>query len=186
MSPPPLPDADPEPDALRDGDSAAWEALYRRWDAPLRAYLYRLTGDMHEADELAAETFVRAWKARHAIRGGRLSTWLFSIATNLRHNRLRWWRRRLMRIVGMDDDMPEVRDNGPTPADSALSDERAARVRDAVLALPDGLREPLVLAVYEEKSQAEIAEILGCTVKAAERRIARARDALRVTLAGEA
>lgn len=169
-------------DALRAGDRVAWDALARRWDGPLRGYLYRLSGDLHEADELASETMVRAWKARASITGGNISTWLFAIATNLFRNRRRWWRRRLKWLAGYEEEFPEARDPTPAPDDAAMRDEAAARVRAAVLALPAELREPLVLAAYEEKSQAEIGAILGLTVKAVERRIARAREQLRKTL----
>jgi RNA polymerase sigma-70 factor (ECF subfamily) len=60
--------------------------------------------------------------------------------------------------------------------------ERAAAVRDAVAALPVELREALVLFEYEELTQAEIAATLGCTVKAVESRVARAREKLRGAL----
>ena len=60
--------------------------------------------------------------------------------------------------------------------------ERAAAVRDAVAALPAELREALVLFEYEELAQAEIAATLGCTVKAVESRLARAREKLRGAL----
>lgn len=172
----------PDFDALRAGEASAWNALTRRWDRPLRAYLYRLSGDIHEADELASDTMVRAWKARASIAGGNISTWLFTIATNLHRNRRRWWRRRVKWLVGMEEDFPEAREPSPAPDDAAMRDESAARVRAAVLALPDELREPLVLAVYEEKSQAEIGAILGLSVKAVEHRVARAREQLRKKL----
>lgn len=71
-----------------------------------------------------------------------------------------------------------------TPRQSLESSERAEMVRRAVAALPEELRLPLVLAQYEEKSQAEIATILDCTVKAVETRIYRARKQLRSALAG--
>lgn len=168
--------------ALAAGDARAWDALARRWHAPLRAYLYRLAGDSHEADELASETMVRAWRARASITGGRISTWLFAIATNLLRNRRRWWTRRLRWIVGWDEDAPEPADSGPAPDAISLREEGARRVRAAVMALPADLREPLVLSVYEEKSHAEIASILRCTPKAVERRLARARERLKRTL----
>jgi RNA polymerase sigma-70 factor (ECF subfamily) len=55
-------------------------------------------------------------------------------------------------------------------------------VRVAVAGLPEELRIPLILAEYEERSQAEIGEILGCTAKAVETRIYRARQQLRTKL----
>ena len=60
--------------------------------------------------------------------------------------------------------------------------ERADEIRRAVAGLPDELRVPLILAEYEERSQAEIGEILGCTAKAVETRIYRARQHLRERL----
>ena len=60
--------------------------------------------------------------------------------------------------------------------------ERAQAVRAAVAGLAEELRQPLILAVYENRSQSEIAEILGCTVKAVETRIYRARQQLRTAL----
>ena len=61
---------------------------------------------------------------------------------------------------------------------------RVAAVRRALAALPEELRVPLVLAEYEERSHAEIAEVLDCSAKAVEMRIYRARQQLRATLAG--
>ena len=70
----------------------------------------------------------------------------------------------------------------PSPSESLQAEERAEAVRRAVGALPAELRLPLILAEYEGRSQAEIGEILGCTAKAVENRIYRARQQLRVSL----
>jgi RNA polymerase sigma factor (sigma-70 family) len=70
----------------------------------------------------------------------------------------------------------------PAPDQRLQTEERSAAVRRAVASLPEDLREPLILAVYEELPQAEIAEILQCSVKAVETRIYRARQLLRARL----
>jgi RNA polymerase sigma-70 factor (ECF subfamily) len=70
------------------------------------------------------------------------------------------------------------------PDEALQTGERVAAIHRAVAALPEDLRVPLVLAEYEDRSQAEIAEILSCSVKAAEMRIYRARQVLRKELAG--
>lgn len=177
------PIAPPDPVALRRGDDAAWRTLVQRWDGPVRAYLHRLGSDSHEAEELAAEAFVKAWRARDAIADTNgISTWLFTIATNLWRNRRRWWTRRLRWILDTDVEPPLVRDPAPPPDDSAETDERAASVRRAVAKLPDHLRTPLVLARFEGRSQQEIAAILGCTPKVVEHRISNAIKLLRETL----
>jgi RNA polymerase sigma-70 factor (ECF subfamily) len=64
------------------------------------------------------------------------------------------------------------------------TEERADEVRKAVAALPVELKQPLILAVYQDLPQAEIATILKCSVKAVETRIYRARQQLRAALAG--
>lgn len=72
--------------------------------------------------------------------------------------------------------------HGPSPSESLQAEERAEAVRRAVAALPEELRLPLILAEYEGRSEAEIAEILDCTPKAVEMRLYRARQQLRVGL----
>lgn len=185
MSTPPDDSDDIPPDELRSGDSAAWDRLARRWDGPLRAFIYRLSGDADAADEIASETLVRAWKARASIRNAKLSTWLFGIALNLLRNRRRGWFRRMKWLIGEDPENPahEARDPADAPDAALLADERARRVRDAVLALPPDLREPLVLAVYERLSHADIAATLGTTAKTVEHRLASARTRLARSLA---
>ena len=63
------------------------------------------------------------------------------------------------------------------------TEERADEVRQAVAALPEELKQPLILAIYQDLPQAEIAVILNCSVKAVETRIYRARQQLRTALA---
>ena len=89
-----------------------------------------------------------------------------------------------MMHVTMTTDRPDSAPPAPEPPpDQALqSGERAREVNEAVAALPEELREPLLLAVYEGLPQAEIAVILGCSVKAVETRIYRARQQLRGAL----
>jgi len=65
------------------------------------------------------------------------------------------------------------------------SSERALAVRDAVGALPEELRTPLLLAEYEAMPHAEIASVLHCSIKAVESRIYRAKQRLRERLEGE-
>lgn len=69
-----------------------------------------------------------------------------------------------------------------TPSESLETSERVAAIQNAVAALPAELRAPLLLAEYEDKPQAEIAQILSCSVKAVETRLYRARKQLRTAL----
>ena len=122
------------------------------------------------------------------MRAKKFSTWLYAIASNLVRDRYRWRTRHPQ--VSLDakneatgNDFGEsLPDHAPSPSETVHSEERAETVRRAVAALPKDLRLPLVLAEYEEKSHAEIGEILGCSAKAVEVRIYRARKELRVSL----
>ena len=172
--------------ALAAGDDAALNPLMDRWQAPLRRFLYRYTQNEADALDLAQETFVRIYQHRARYRAGaRFSTWLFQIALNLARSRARWQRRHPTDSL---DSESEIRNpQSPisdltTPAQAALSTERAASVRQAVAGLPAELREAVVLFEYEDKSHAEIAAIVRVTPKAVETRLYRARQQLRKTL----
>jgi RNA polymerase sigma factor (sigma-70 family) len=177
---------------LQGGDEAALGALMARWEVPTKAVIARLVLNASEAEELAQETFVRVWQQREKFRAGaEFRPWLFAIAVNLARNRLRWWRRRP--VVSLET-WDNSNAHGATPKDRALIEpaagagaleraERAAAVRDAIAALPQDLREAIVLFEYEELSQAEIAAIVGTTPKAVETRIYRAKEKLRPALA---
>lgn len=176
---------------LVGGHDASLNDLMARHGQPLFLYLVRLLGDEAEAEDLAQETFVRAYQHRDRFRpDAKFSTWLYTIATNLGRDRLRWRGRHPQ--ISLD---AETADGGatlgdtlpasnPGPDEALQTSERVAAIRRAVAALPEDLRVPLVLAEYENRSQAEIAEILSCSVKAVEMRIYRARQVLRKELAG--
>lgn len=175
---------------VRAGDEAALGTLMAAWERPVKRVIARIVLNVSEAEELAQETFVRVWTQRGKFReGAEFRPWIFSIAVNLARNRLRWWRRRPNvsldqwtetggGLRGMDRSGAEVTEG----AGGMERAERATAVRDAVAGLPVELREALVLSVYEGLSQAEIAVTLGCSVKAVESRVARAREKLRRNL----
>ena len=90
-------DADLIARVLAAGDPNAFGELVRRYQSPVRAFLRRLTrGDAALADDLAQETFLRAWRKLETFRAeARFSTWLFGIAVNEFRARLRRDRRHL-------------------------------------------------------------------------------------------
>jgi RNA polymerase sigma-70 factor, ECF subfamily len=187
----------PEPDGLDAhdmarlvaGHGAALDELMARHAEKLFHYLIRSLGDESDAADLAQETFLKVYQNRRRFDPRqRFSTWLYTIATNLVRDRFRWRARHAQVSLdaanlatggGLHQTLPE---SGPSPSGSLEAKERAEMVRRAVDTLPSDLRVPLVLAEYEERPQAEIARILGCTVKAVETRIYRARQQLRLHL----
>ncbi len=169
---------------LQAGDEAALTPPMQRWETPVKRLIFRLIGNAAEAEDLAQEVFVRVFTRRAGYRpGARFSTWCFAIAANQAKNRLRWWRRRP--VVSLDawtDAGGEAVDE--TAGDGAEQRERIAAVQAAVTALPLDLRTALVLFTYEGQSMAEIAAVLGCTAKAVENRLYRARRQLQARLGG--
>jgi RNA polymerase sigma-70 factor (ECF subfamily) len=174
---------------LVEGHDAGLNDLMERHGPKLFHYLIRCLQNEEDAADLAQEAFVRVYQNRTKFRpDAKFSTWLYTIATNLVKTRYRFRSRH--REVSLDADNDQTghgfRDSlpgrDPTPSDCVQADERAEAVRLAVAELPADLRTPLILAQYEERSQAEIGEILGCSAKAVEMRIHRARQQLRARL----
>jgi len=172
---------------VRAGDEAAFAELMGRWEIPVKRVIARIVFNAGEAEELAQEAMVRVWQQREMFRDGAAARpWIFAIAVNLARNRLRWWRRRpevSLQEWG-EEEMSEIgRQKSEEKGSAALERaERAAAVRDAVAALPLELREAIVLFEFEGLGQAEIAAAVGCSVKAVETRVARAREKLRAAL----
>lgn len=161
---------------LASGEDLALNGIMERWRSRLIAYLYRFTGNEAAAIDLAEETFVRVYQGRLKFRAGQpFSTWLFGIAANLARNHLRWQRRHPTLPM---EEAGEVT-SGEDPGRSAEASEREKAVRAAIAELPPDLREALILGEYERLPHAEIARIAGCSPKAVERRISRAREILR-------
>jgi len=174
---------------LAAGHDAALEELMGRHAERLFHYLLRLLQNETEAGDLAQETFVRVYQNRTRFKPeSKFSTWIFTIGTNLARDTQR--RRARHPHVSLDAESGESGQNfqellpeqNPGPVETLEAADRAEAVRQAIATLPEDLRVPLVLAEYEEKSQAEIAVILECSAKAVEMRIYRARQQLRARL----
>jgi len=149
---------------------AEFEALVRGYSAELYRYAYWLTRDRFVAEDLIQETFTRAWSAWVHVRDPRAAKkWLYTIVRN-EHARL-YERKRLEIVDNVDLD--------------TLQDERLRAVsmefelREALRALPDAYREPLLLQIVGGFSCEEIAQIMNVTPGAAMTRLSRARLALR-------
>jgi RNA polymerase sigma-70 factor (ECF subfamily) len=168
-------------DELKRGSREAAEKLVDATYPRVYAALVKLTGDPDQAADLTQETYRKAWKSLAEFReAAQVSTWLYRIAYNTFLNT----RRRPMRIVPLE---PEVEataiDTGPPPDVSAAEAERAGRLREAVLALPEELRFPVTAHYWSELPVSELAEILNLTPQAVRKRLRRAHEALASTLA---
>lgn len=170
------------------GDGQAFDAILERYKRPLLDFVYRMMGDAGEAEDVAQDAFVRAYRA---IRAGRVrsrraafSTWLFQVARNAARDRLRFRRRRPeVSLAAMEDQGMELAAPGRSPSMEADRRQLGVDIIAALDELPEEQRTALVLFEYEGFSQVEIAGVLRCSEKAVEARIYRARRHLRKRLA---
>jgi RNA polymerase sigma factor (sigma-70 family) len=165
--------------ALGEGDDLALNRLMTRWERPLRSFLFRSTQNEHTATDLAQESFVRVYQHRFRFReDAKFSTWLFQIAINLARDHAR--RSQHRSPIGWKT-APEGIDEH-SPALALAETEKITAIRNAIAQLPGDFREALLLSTYEQKSHAEIAELVGASAKAVENRIYRARALLKKAL----
>lgn len=176
-------------DRLKSGDDLALNELMDRWQQPLVAFTLRYTGNAEDALDLAQETFARIYESRGRYEPtAKFSTWMFTIATNLCRNLSRWRERHptvsLSAPHGDDDAGLEATLPAPgeTPADSAERHDLACAVRQHIQELPHDLKTSLLLFVYHDLGYEEIAAAVGCTSKAVETRLYRARHILKESL----
>lgn len=174
-------------EALQNGDDHALATLMHRWELGVKAFLLRLGVPSTDVEDVAQEAFVRLYQKRAHYRvGAAFKPWLLTVAGNLGRNRLRWrWRRREDSIEAMDEAQPggfDPVDTSARPASVLAEKANLARdVRNAVNALPDNLRQAVLCVELEDLSYAEAGQVMGCSAKAVETRLYRARELLRFT-----
>lgn len=174
-------------EALQNGDDHALATLMHRWELGVKAFLLRLGVPAADVEDVAQEAFVRLYQKRDRYRvGAAFKPWLLTVAGNLGRNRLRWrFRRREDSIEAMDDAQPggfDPVDTSARPASDLAEKANLARdVRKAVNALPDNLRQAVLCVELEDLSYAEAGQVMGCSAKAVETRLYRARELLRST-----
>jgi RNA polymerase sigma-70 factor (ECF subfamily) len=162
-----------------DGDREAFAEVVETYQRPLFGFLGRLGLSRAVAEEIAQETFLRAWRNLDQYQIGRaqFSTWLFSIARNLASNEIT---RASNRVEGTTENaVPSVVCASPEPLDLVVQRQSNAKLQDALLRLPLPERTTLALAYVRELPLAEIATMEGTTVGAVKARLQRAKAKLR-------
>lgn len=173
---------DPDQDLVRRvgrGDSAAVQALVARKLPRLLALAHRMLNDAVEAEDVAQEALLRAWKQAPRWTPGRakFDTWLHRVALNLCYDRLR--RRRERPTETPPDQVYE----GAAPDRGLLALDVGRRVDAALAALPDRQREAVVLCHHQGLTNIEAAAAMDVSVDALESLLSRGRRALRTALA---
>lgn len=163
--------------ALREGDSGAFEQLYRREVRPLYGLAMRLSCRPSEAEELTQEVFVRAWEARGSFASfAHFKNWLRRVTVNEWINRIR-----RQRPLALDEE-GGVAARGSALASPARSPGLRIDLERALARLSPRLRAVLLLFDLYGLDHAEIGEMLGMTAGASKVQLHRARRRLRELL----
>jgi RNA polymerase sigma-70 factor, ECF subfamily len=164
-------------DLRSEGDSEAFESVVRQHQRMIHSLCYRMTGSLADAEDLAQETFIQAYRHLDGFRAeARVSSWLYRIAVNQCLN----WQQRKQRLAQLHEEWSKQ--------ELELAGEdagRAQQVQEALLKLPPKQRAAVVLTTYDGLTHAEAAAALGCSETTVSWRLFAARSKLKRLLRGQ-
>lgn len=169
---------------VQKGDKRAFDLLVRKYQHKIISVVARYVSDWSEAQDVAQEAFIRAYRAIGAFRGdSAFYTWIYKIAINTAKNQLvSKGRRPPIGDIAIDDAVQlegasQLRDRA-TPERELLRQEIEQTVFATVEELPEELRTAITLREVDGLSYEEIAEAMGCPIGTVRSRIFRAREAI--------
>jgi RNA polymerase sigma-70 factor (ECF subfamily) len=170
-------------EAVLAGDRQAFARLVDAHKAAVFNLAFRMTGDLREAEDLAQESFLRAYRELRRFDTNKpFFAWMYTITLNLARSTLRKRKARESRDTGWQEGRDRENDgnrNAGGPEAIILRDEEQERLQAGLLKVPVRLREALVLRFYEERSFDEIAGILKISTSSAKMRVYRGLEKLR-------
>ena len=145
--------------ACQRGEREAFDRLVERYQRDVYRLCYRYVNNHHDANDMAQEVFLKAYRAIGRFRGdSAFSTWLYRIAVNTCLNF------RSSRKPAAEEVTEALPDRGRGVLAAVEGEERARIVRDAVMRLPEKQRATLILKVYHDLTHEEVAGVLGSSV----------------------
>ena len=173
--------------AAQAGDLDAFNLLVLRHERIVFNVCLRLMRDVATAEDVAQDTFVRAWTNIHSYRGGQVRPWLLRIATNRCYDLLRARARRP--ASSLDAEPYEIQpvwssrgDPEEPPESFTLRGELAVHLEHALAALPEDQRLVVLLSDIQGCDYQEVAEVTGAALGTVKSRLSRARARLRQAL----
>jgi RNA polymerase sigma-70 factor (ECF subfamily) len=160
-------------------ESLDFDAVVEQYSDFVYNVAFKMMGKPEDAQDVAQEAFISAFRAFHRFRGeSRVTTWLYRITVNAALMRLRKEKRaRTLTRTGLED--VDVVDWSPGPERLAITGELGEKLQEGIASLEPDLRASVVLRDVQGLSNAEAAEVLGITVSSLKSRLHRARVLLR-------
>jgi RNA polymerase sigma-70 factor (ECF subfamily) len=171
------------------GDQRAYALLVIKYQRRIQRLIGRMVRDVDLVEDIAQETFIRAYRALHQLRGdAQFYTWLYRIAVNTAKKALMELKRdpTVSESFFKTDDEDETKSPGneptsdETPESVFAAKEIAAVVNAAISDLPEDLRQAVTLREIEGLSYEEISVVMNCPIGTVRSRIFRAREAISV------
>ncbi|NQW36071.1 MAG: sigma-70 family RNA polymerase sigma factor [Flavobacteriales bacterium] len=145
---------------------AVYESLYNKHAKDLRNYLYYKFGNLESAEDIVQESFIKLWQKCADVVLEKAKSFLFTVATNMFLNE-----KNHEKVVLRYQQIPQNDTNVETPEFVMLEKEYMDKLQTTLSDLPDGQREVFLLNRIEKKTYKEIADLLGLSVKAIEKRM---------------
>jgi len=167
-------------ESARNGDQRAFSRLVEEHYARVWRFLMKWVGNRDDAEDLAQETFLAAWRGLSAFKGAaQFSTWLIGIALNLARNHSNRLPAKNREVELPDEEhLENLLAPAPDPHDLLVQKSTMAVPDRAIARLPREMREAIVLVRLEELSLEEAAAVLNVPVGTVKSRLSRAKEKL--------
>lgn len=188
----------PGPDASQrllerhqQGDKEAFEEIFRIYEQRIYRFVLRMVRDVSDAEDITAETFIRAYDGLRKVReGSKILPWLYHVSRNLCRD---LGRRKATRKTysydaptgsdeGRQSAADQIPDTAPQPLGMMMDGELREQIEKAISQLPEWQRETVTLFYLEDKDISAVARALGIREGTVKSRLSRARQALKDSL----
>jgi len=167
-------------ESAKRGDEEAFHQIFTRYGRPILSFIHNIVQNRALAEELAQETFVRAYRNLGSLRDERhLSTWLFGIARNVIRETMRQYRKDEQKVALDEVEMVKPVSTSILPEGVLLDRELRVAIQRALLELEEDRRIVFSLKIFHEKSYEEIREITGYSIGKLKTDLHRARQEMR-------
>jgi len=165
------------------GDNRAFEKLVEKYKKRIYYLAYKMTRDHDSADELAQESFVKAYQALSRFKKDySFYTWIYRICVNLSINFLKKEKNSISTDFISDKELLQFSGNVSDQLESMITSEQAAIVKQALETIPPDQKAVFILKTYENMTYEQMATVMDCSIGTVMSRLYRARHKLRNAL----